>query len=114
MGCAVADEPVGRAEFHARFDGLKDRLDGMDKRMDDFVTVDAWTRENKHVSKKQDELDRDCRERTAAVERSTNERFRKNEKGREITWGRALALLTIAATILAAAIGAYITTKGIK
>lgn len=43
-----------------------------------------------------------------------DERFKKKEERINVTWGKALGLATIVATLLAAIVGAYITTKGIK
>lgn len=43
-----------------------------------------------------------------------DKRFEQNEERSNITWGKALGLATIVVTLLAAIIGAWISTKGIK
>lgn len=88
------------------------RFEGIDKRMDAFVTVDAWTRENEHARDRAVEVDRDCRERTDEVKKAAMDAVKRIEDRGQNTWVRVLGVLGVAATLVAAAWAAYMSSRG--
>lgn len=93
---------------------MEKRFEGQDARLDRMVPIDAWNRENDYTRERFAEQDRDCRERTTATEKAVDERFKQRDQRGEKSWTRVLAIAGIAATLVAALIGVYATTKGIK
>ena len=100
---------------------IRDRFDSIDKRLDRTVPLDSWNLQNSHVAANLAELDRDCRERVEAAEKvndkrfkQVDERFKQSDQRGDKSWTRVLAIAGIAATLVAALIGVYATTKGIK
>lgn len=110
----MADEHVGRDEFRTWREDLKDRLDGMDKRIDEKVSLDAWNRQNNHFAAGLAEQDKDSRERDAAAAAASDTRFKKIEDGKANVWTRALQVAGIVATLAAAWLTAYLASKGAK
>jgi len=99
---------------------ILERFNGIDKRLDRMVPLDSWNLQNSHVAANLAELDRDCRERAEASEKANverfaqvNKRFEQRDKRSEMSWTKILAVAGMAVTLIAAAIGAYATTKGI-
>jgi len=99
---------------------ILERFNGIDKRLDRMVPLDSWNLQNSHVAANLTELDRDCRERAEAAEKANverfaqvNKRFEQRDKRSEMSWTKILAVAGMAVTLIAAAIGAYATTKGI-
>lgn len=61
--------------------------------------------------------DGEIRYRFQTIDRRFEEvdrRFEHNEQRSNVTWGKVAAVATMVVTLLAALIGAWITTKGIK
>lgn len=110
----MADEHVGRDEFKTWREDLKERLDGMDKRIDQKVPLDAWNLQNNHFAATLAEQDRDSRERDAAATKANDTRFKKIEDGKANVWTRILQAASIAATLAAAWLTAYLASKGAK
>jgi hypothetical protein len=113
----VTDERMSDGELRHRFESIDKRFESVDKRLDRMATVDMVTSEAGHTRDKIEEVDRDSRERDkdmekAASERSTatDERFRRNEAGKQNAWSRTLQIMGIVVAIVAA----YIAAKGIK
>lgn len=127
MGRVVSDERMPDRE-------IRDRFDSIDKRLDRMVPIDSWTLENDHVKEKFAELDRNLRERIAdvesdgheavkraeqaakadvtRVETATEARFKRNEDRGQNTWSRVIGVVGIAATVIAAAWAAYMSSRG--
>lgn len=101
-----------REEMRRGFKDVREELrlnaTEQNKRMDGFVTTDSWVRENGHLKDKIDEGDKDCRERTAAVQKQIDE----SKNTRKVTWDRVPLYLAVAATLIAAVWTAYIAAKG--
>jgi len=100
---------------------IRDRFDSIDRRLDRMVPLDSWNLQNTHFTANLAELDRDCRERVETAQKANaarfkqvNERFAQKDQRGDRTWTRVLAVSVIAATLVAAVIGFYATTKGIK
>lgn len=121
----MTDEYVSRAELDYRLNALKERVDGVDKRLDLKVPLDTWNLQNAHVAADMAELDRDCRERTDAIEKAAAARsdtvakaameaIKEIKEGKQNAWVRALQIAGIAATAVVGWWTAYITSKGIK
>ena len=113
MGCAVADEYVGRAEFQAR-------LESLEKRVDRTVPTDTWAMGNTHLQQQITEartaareqiaeVDRDCRERTDNAVKVSADAVKRIEDRGQITWGRVLAVAGIVASLL---VGWWTVSKG--
>lgn len=99
---------------------IRDRFDSIDRRLDRMVPLDSWNLQNGHVAANMSELDRDCRERAEAAEKAVDKRFKqvdqrfeRKDKRSDMSWTKVLAVAGMAVTLIAAAIGAYATTKGI-
>jgi hypothetical protein len=103
----VPDEDVSLGE-------VQRNVDRIDKRLADFVTVDAWTRENDRHKERIAEVDKASRERDDDLERATAEQFKEIKERSQITRGQFLTLLGIVAGVVASLVAAYISTKGIK
>ncbi len=114
MGRAVADEHVGRDEFKTWREDLKDRLDGMDERIEQKVPLGAWNLQNNHFAATLAEQERDSRERDAAAATASDARFKKIEDGKANVWTRVLQVSAIVATLAAAWLTAYLASKGAK
>lgn len=107
MGCAVADENVSLGE-------VQRNVDRMDKRLDGFVTVDAWTRENDRMKERISTVDQASRERDDDVEAAAMGAIKEIKDGKANNWLRIIQVAGMAVTLLAALWAAYITTRGIK
>lgn len=107
MGRAVADEDVSLGE-------IQRNLSKIDKRLDGFVTIDAWTRENDRMKERIAETDKASRERDESVEETAMTAIKDIKDGKASTWVRVLQLASMAIGLLGAVWAAYITTKGIK
>lgn len=81
-----------------------------DKRMDGFVTIDAWTAENDRMKERINTADQASRERDQALEEAAEQRA---EHGR-MTRGQLTVVLIGVASVAATVVGAYISAKGIK
>jgi hypothetical protein len=104
-------------ELRHRFDSIDKRFSSVDGRLDRMATVDMVTSETSHARDRIAEVDRDSRDRDAAIEKAiaeraeqTDKRFERNETGKQNTWSRTLQI----AAIVVAFAAAYITAKGIK
>lgn len=131
----MTDEYVSRAELDYRLNALKERVDGVDKRLDLKVPIDTWNLQNAHVATDMAELDRDCRERTDDIEKAATKRADAVEKaatersdavaktamdaikeikdGKQNAWVRVIGVLGIAATLAAAVWAAYLSSRGV-
>lgn len=89
-------------------------LERHDRALMNAVTVDAWVRENEHLRNEIHEVADDCRERTDDVEKAADARFKRIEDRGQNTWSRVLGVLGIAATLIAAALAAYMSARGAK
>lgn len=87
-------------------------LERHDRALMNAVTVDAWVRENEHLRNEIHEAVNDCRERTDDVEKATDARFRRIEDRGQNTWVRVLGVVGIAATLFAAVLAAYMSSRG--
>jgi hypothetical protein len=114
MGCAVADEYVGRREFENWREDQKERFEATDKRIDQKVPLDAWNLQNNHFAATLAEQDRDSRERDVAAATASDVRFKKIEDGKANVWTRVLQVAAIVATLAAAWLTAYLASKGAK
>lgn len=101
----MADERMSDRE-------IRDRLDTVDKRLDRMVTTDTWAMGNDHLREKIAEVDKDCGERTDSIERATDARFKRIEDRGQNAWVRLLGVLGIAATLVAAVVAAYLSSRG--
>ena len=110
----MADEHVGREEFKNWREDLKERLDGMDKRIDQKVPLDAWNLQNNHFAATLAEQDRDSRERDAQAAKANDTRFKEIKDGKADARTRILQVAAIAATLAAAWLTAYLASKGAK
>lgn len=108
----MADDYVSRNEFKYRLNDLEKRLDGVDRRLDQKVPLDTWNLQNRHVAANMAELDRDSRERDDDIEKATDARFKRIEDRGQNAWIRVLGVLGIAATLIAAAWAAYMSSRG--
>jgi hypothetical protein len=90
---------------------LERRFNAIETRLDRMVTTDTWTTGNDHLKEKIFEVDKDCGERTAALEKATADALRRIEDGKQNAWVRALQIAGIAATLVVAV---YTAVKGIK
>lgn len=110
----MADEPLSDGEIRRSFARLDQAVRDVAA---NSVPLNAWTLQNEHNRDRYEELDRDCRERAAATDKrfkAVDERFKQNDQRGDRSWTRVLAVVGIAATLVAAVIGFYATTKGIK
>jgi hypothetical protein len=99
-------------ELRHRFDSIDKRFESVDKRLDRMATVDMVTTETSHTRDKITEVDRDSRERDEDMEKANAERFKRTEERGQNTWVRILGVLGIAATLVAAAWAAYMSSRG--
>ncbi len=112
MGRAVADEQMSNGELKHRFDSIDKRFESVDKRLDRMATTDMVTTEANHTRDKVAEVDRDSRERDDDIEKATDARFKRIEERGQNAWVRVLGVLGIAATLIAAAWAAYMSSRG--
>lgn len=110
----MTDDYVSRSELDYRLGGLKDRLDGIDKRLDQKVPIDTWNLQNDHVAADMRELDRDCRERHENTKKDIAAVNKRIDSRGDKTWTRVLGVVGIAVALLVGLLGAYISSKGIK
>lgn len=103
----MTDEDVSLGE-------IQRNVDRIDKRLSEFVTVDAWTRENDRMKERIGAVDAASRERDDDMERDTAEQFRKRDERGQMTRGQLIAVLCAVAGVVATVVAAYISTKGIK
>lgn len=85
MGRAVADEPMGLAEVERNIR----RIDG---ELEKKVSQEVWKTEKEHIHDRLDDI----------------------ETGKQNAWGRSLQIAAIVGGLMAAWLGAYIASKGIK
>lgn len=114
MGRAVADEHVGRDEFKTWREDLKERLDGIDKRVDAKVSLDSWNLQNNHFAATLAEQEKDCRERHEDAKKGVAAVNQRIDKRGDKTWTRVLGVVSIAVALLVGLLGIYISSKGIK
>lgn len=100
------------AEENVSLGEVQRNVNRIDKRLDAFVTVDAWTRENDRMKERVAEVDKTSRERDDAAEEATDERFKRSEESGQNRWIRVLGILGIAATLFAAVWAAYLSSRG--
>lgn len=91
---------------------LRDRFDSIDKRLDRMVTTDTWSMGNDHLREKIAEVDKDCGERMVNIDKAINARFKRIEDRGQNAWVRALGVLGIATTLVAAVWAAYLSSRG--
>lgn len=110
----MADNYVGREEFKTWREDLKERLEGMDQRIDDKVPVSTWNLQNNHFAATLAEQDRDSRERDATAAAANDARFKEIKDSKTDARTRILQIAAIAATLAAAWLTAYLASKGAK
>lgn len=77
-----------------------------------MVTTDTWAMGNEHLREKIAEVDKDSRERDGNMQKATDARFKRNEDRGQNAWIRILGALGIAATLAAAVVAAYLSSRG--
>ena len=112
-----ADEPLTNREIREKFGEIRDDKKNFDERLTnlakDTVSTEAWARENGHIQRNIAEVDAHCEERhkivmkalddlKASTEKALGEVKKTIEKRSEITWTRALGILSILAVLIAA------------
>lgn len=80
---------------------IKRRFDSIDTRLDRMVPIDMWNRENEHTREKFDD-----------TEKANEARFERIEERGQNVWIRGLGVLGIAATLFAAVLAAYLSSRG--
>lgn len=101
----MADEPMSPGE-------IQRALERHDRALMNAVTTDAWVRENEHLRNEIREAVNDCRERTDDVEKAAMEAVKELKENKQNAWMRILGVLGVAATLIAAALAAYMSSRG--